>query len=237
MIGIGQRILSETNLLIDDKPHFFKSLITNPEKYLQWQDVEDCLNNPYVYQFELIGKDGVKIYVPQNKVAWIGDREVQDKRFLIDKFNEGNGLVILNYGFRNRDTMELLKEFESIFHINAAIHVYCGLDDATSFTIHDDYPANFIIQVEGTTDWKVFRNRISYMHRTGLMNDKLKDSDLDVEIEVTLEPGDALYIPSRAYHVARPVGKRLSMSIPCWSRLPTDPPNQSVDRNYYEIRS
>jgi hypothetical protein len=44
-----------------------------------------------------------------------------------------------------------------------------------------------------------------------------------------------LYIPSRAYHVAEPMGQRLSMSVPCWTRLPTDNPNEINDRNYYKV--
>jgi ribosomal protein L16 Arg81 hydroxylase len=235
MNDIGQRLLNETNLLIDDKPHFFKQLVKNPEEYLTWSDVESCLNNPYLYQFEMIDQYNTKIDIPQHKKAWIWDREIQDKRFLFDKFHQGHGLVIMNYGFHSQRTMELLKVFETLYQVNSAIHVYCGLQNSKSFTIHDDYPCNFIIQVEGRTRWKIFNNRISYMYRTGTMNGRLREEDLEVAIDVTLEPGDGLYIPSRMYHCAYPEGKRLSMSIPCWNRFPNDPPTNAVDRNFYRI--
>ena len=39
MNTIGQRILNETNLLVDDKPHFFKQLLANPGELFSWQDV------------------------------------------------------------------------------------------------------------------------------------------------------------------------------------------------------
>ena len=68
-----------------------------------------------------------------------------------------------------------------------------------------------------------------------MMNGKLKDEDLELAIEVELQPGDALYIPSRMYHKAMPDGKRLSMSIPCWNRFATDPLDNQADRNYYRI--
>lgn len=235
MNDIGQRILNETNLLIDDKPHYFKKLLENPSELLSWSDVEKCLNNPYLYDFEMIDPYNKKIDIPRSKKAWIWDRAVQDKGFLFEKFHQGNGLVIMNYGFYSEKTMHLLKIFETMFNVNAAIHVYCGLADAKSFGIHDDYPCNFIIQVEGTTRWKIYNNRISYLYRTGTMNGQLDHKDLDPAIEVDLEPGDALYIPSRMYHVAEPKGKRLSMSIPCWNRFATDPPDHQVDRNYYRI--
>ncbi len=235
MNDIGHRILNETNLLIDDKPAYFKQLLKNPSELLTWDDVESCLNRPELFQFEMIDRYNTKIDIPQSKKAWIWDRAVQNKQFMFDKLHEGNGLVIMNYGFYSEKTMHLLKIFETMFQVNSAIHVYCGLEGSKSFSIHDDYPCNFIIQVEGKTRWKVFNNRISYMYRTGTMNNRLSDKDLEIAIDVELEPGDALYIPSRMYHVAYPSEKRLSLSIPCWNRFPTDPADNAVDRNFYRI--
>ena len=73
------------------------------------------------------------------------------------------------------------------------------------------------------------------MYKVGTMNNRLRDDELDVAIDVELSPGDALYIPSRMYHCAYPTGKRLSMSIPCWNRFPTDPEENRIDRNMYRI--
>lgn len=239
---IGQKIFNETNLLIDDRPHHFKNFIDNPSEFVTWDTIEDCLNKPELFNFELISKDdNNKIEIPKYSKSWVWDHTVQDKPFLFDNFNKGHGLVIMNYGFYNRKTMELLNVFEQLFDVNAAIHVYCGLEDSASFPIHDDYPVNFIIQVEGKTRWKVFENRISYLHRIGTLNDRMpnriiNDNDLRVAIDVELEPGDALYIPSRCYHVAYPKGKRISMSIPCWVKYPNDPATQNSDRNWYSIR-
>lgn len=235
MNTIGQRILNETNLLVNDQPHFFKDLLANPSELLSWQDVENCMNNPYLYDFEMIDSQGFKVDIPRSQKAWMWGKTAQNKKFLFEKFHQGNSLIIMNYGFYNEKTNHLLDIFERTFDVNSAIHVYCGLTDAKSFTIHDDYPANFIIQVEGTTRWKVFNNRISYMYKVGTMNNRLNDDDLDVAIDVELSPGDALYIPSRMYHCAYPTGKRLSMSIPCWNRFPTDPEENRIDRTMYRI--
>jgi hypothetical protein len=235
MNDIGQRILNESSFLYDDQPHYYKQLITKPEEFLTWKDVEFCMNNPFLYDFEVIDSDNQKVSIPSSRKAWIWNREIQDKKFLFDKLHQGSSLIIMNYGFYSEKTMELLSIFENLFDVNAAIHVYCGLKGAKSFPIHDDYPANFIIQTEGSTRWKVFKNRISYLYRTGTMNNRLREEDLEIAIDVVLEPGDALYLPSRGFHVAYPEGKRLSMSIPCWNRLPTDPPENSADRTYYRI--
>lgn len=237
MTDISQRILKETDLITNDAPHYFEKLISNPEDYLTWDDIEHCMNNTTLYNFEVIGQDNTKIEVPQHRKSWIWDRSVQDKKFLFDRLHEGCGLVLLDYAFYSKNTNDLCRMFEDLFSINAAIHVYCGLKDAKSFNIHEDYPANFIIQVDGETRWQIFNNRVSYMHKTGILNNRLQEKDLDKVIDVVLKPGDALYIPSRMYHCAYPQGKRLSMSIPCWQKLPTEGPEGSVDRNYYRINT
>jgi len=236
MNAIGQRILNESNLLTDDKPCFFKGLLENPSDLLTWADVESCMNRPELFQFELIEPNtNQKVDIPEHTKAWIWDRKVQDKSFIFEKFNQGHSLVITNYGFYSEKTNHLLTIFEKLFYVNAAIHVYCGLTGARSFPIHDDYPCNFIFQVEGKTRWKVFKNRISYAYKTGTMNNVVKEEDLEVAIDVELEPGDGLYIPARCFHVAYPTDKRLSISIPCWNRFTTESPTTSVDRNYYRI--
>jgi len=233
---LGTVIMNQSNLLVEDKPYIFEGLIRNPQEIATWNDIENCLNNPALYEFEMIDQNSNKIQIPSYKKAWIYNKLVQDKQFLFDKFNNGATLIIMNYGFYNNMINHLLGTLENLFDIHASAHVYCGLEDTKSFTIHDDYPANFIFQIEGETKWQLFKNRISYLYQTGTMNGKLKKEDLELELEVNLKPGDAIYIPSRAYHCAYPKGKRISVSVPCWNRLPSDEPNTQIDRNIYNIR-
>ena len=235
MNGIGQRLVNETNLLYEDKAHYFKQLLPEVNELLSWDDVEDCFNKPELYNFEMIGQDNLKIEIPMDKKAWVFSKPVQDKAFMFERINKGFGFVIMDYAFHSKKTIELMNILEKIYMVNAAIHVYGGLADAKSFWIHEDYPSNFIFQAEGKTRWKIFHNRISTMYRSGTMNHQLKEEDLDLALDVVLEPGDALYIPSRAYHIAVPLGPRLSMSVPCWTRLPTDDPKETSDRNWYKI--
>lgn len=235
MLNIGQKILNAVNLDYDDQPAYIPQLLPNPEKFLTWADVEECANRPELWQFELIDQNNSKVEIPRSLKTWEYDRLIQDKKFIIDHINAGCSAVIPNYGYKNQYTNELLNVFERLFKVYAAIHVYCGLAGGKSFTIHDDYPVNFIIQVEGETRWKVFKNRISYLYGTGKMNGMLNEDMLEVAVDVVLKPGDALYIPSRAYHVAYPTGPRLSMSIPCWQKISTESRTLAADRNYYKI--
>lgn len=233
MHDIGQRLLNEANFIYDDRGYYFPQLIKNPSEFLTWKDVEICLNNPTLFEFELIDHASNKVNIDRYVRAWVPDKKVQDSCQMINHVNHGHTIIIMNYGYYSRKTQELLNVFERIFDIDGAIHVYGGLQGSKSFKIHDDYPSNFIIQVEGTTEWKIFKNRISSLYKTGTQQHILREDLLEVDVEVVLNPGDALYIPSRAYHCAYPTGKRLSMSIPCWPKMPGS--NQSADRNYYRL--
>lgn len=232
---IGQRFLKEANFFYEDKPYIFKSLITNYNDIASWNDIEHCMNNTQFYDFELIDKQNNKIEIPAYNKAWIFNKSVQEKDFIFDKVNNGYTAIITNYGFKNQTINSLLDTFENIFDIDAAAHLYCGLESSQSFTIHDDYPANFIFQIEGETKWKVFNNKISYLYRTGTMNGMLFEDQLEVAVEVVLQPGDCLYIPARTFHCAYPTDNRISVSIPCWNKLPTSEPTSSIDRNNYNI--
>jgi len=234
---LGARIVNETNLFYEDKPHYFKGLIENTSDLATWKSIEECINNPQFFNFELVGRDNMKLDIPAYNKAWITDKPVQEKSFVAEHVSNGDTLIITNYGFYNKSINSLLDTFEKIFDVNAAAHLYCGRKAGSkSFNIHEDYPVNFICQIEGKTRWQVFNNRISYLHRTGIMNNQLNEDMLDKEIDVVLEPGDVLYIPSRAYHAAIPEDEsRISISIPCWNRFPTDPIENSIDRNYYVI--
>jgi|TARA_B100000035_G_scaffold80794_1_gene67742 ribosomal protein L16 Arg81 hydroxylase len=233
MNDIGQRLVNEANFLWEDRAYHFPKLLANPLQFLTWGDVEYCANNPAFYEFEMIDHENNKVNIDRHVRSWVYDKTVQDARQLVSHINHGHTFIIMNYGFHSRETQELLKTFESIFAVDCAIHVYGGKEGSKSFNIHDDYPSNFIIQVEGETEWKIYKNRISSMLQTGFLQDQIREENLEVDLHVTLQPGDALYIPSRAYHCAFPRGERLSMSIPCWTRMPNS--TQTSDRNYYPI--
>jgi len=188
------------------------------------------LNTPSLYDIEIIDNQTTK-KISLEYVAKSWSRPIPEQRQLVDLFNQGNSAVINNYGFYNSATTQLLKIFEDVFNVNCNAHVYCGLDGSSSFKIHEDYPSNMIIQIDGCTSWRVFRNRVSQLLPTG---QQPNESELELDMEVVMEPGDALYIPARAYHVAMVSEKRLSISIPCWPRQDL-PSSMQIDRTYYKI--
>jgi hypothetical protein len=236
--NIIRRLTSEIDYFYNDYPYIFKNLIENPSELVSWKTIEDCMNRPEHFKMELINKkDSNKISIPEYEKSWSQlNRNIQDKKFIFDEFADGNSLIILNYGYYNKITSEFLKMFEDTFDVNADIHVYCGLENSSSFKIHCDNPANYICQIEGETEWTVFKNKMSVFCDVGEANKNVDTCPtiFKKEFSTILKPGDVLYIPPKQYHLAEPTGKRLSLSVPCWPKGA----NSSFinnDRNYYTI--
>ena len=121
------------------------------------------------------------------------------------------------------------------------MHLYAGIGECSSFRVHEDMPSNFIIQVEGETQWTVYKNKCSnIIDRTAtypeveLTYHGIEDMIpfLEKQVSTLLVPGDILYIPARCYHQAHPHGKRLSVSIPMQHMIPHIKP---IDRKYYAL--
>ena len=90
-------IINQTNLLVDDSPQYFPNLVPDVEKYITWNDIEYCMNNPQKFFFDVVGPDNKKITVPDYQVKWQTNL-VQDKQFLFDSLIQGHGMACLSYG-------------------------------------------------------------------------------------------------------------------------------------------
>lgn len=223
--------IKNTDLPVRDTPRYFPKALKNHQDFLSWDTVNVCLNNP-LFEFEIIGSNGLKLEIPKVLVPWI-KTPVNDKEFISQKISEGHGFIILNYGLYNKNTQRLLSEIEQTFNVQCDIHVYAGLANLSkSFEVHEDFTANFIIQVEGKTRWKVSNDRgLSLISVFNNSQYKPSLDNIKFDLDIVLEPGDMLYIPQRCYHVAMPDSKRLSMSVACW------PVDSNIPRKFLEIHS
>lgn len=212
----------------DDRP-VYKSIGSDyTSSLVNWTEVEEILNLN-LFRFEIIS-NGIKQSINQTKYFWYST-PVQDKNYISNSILSGSTFVILEY--RNKFTNNLLCEIEKYFDVICDAHVYGGLSvDSKSFNPHIDIPANFIVQVEGKTTWKIYKNTASDLFSQEEINSTSSYSDLELDFEILLNPGDILYIPARRFHEAIPIGKRLSISIPCRSKK-YDRSIVNLDRNYY----
>jgi hypothetical protein len=221
------------NLRYNDSPVVLKNFLTNPSQYVTWEDVEDVINSNSCY-IELI-RNQLKIDIPVFKYFWFA-KYTADKKFIIDGINSGDTFIINQYTAFKKQISDLCWAIETAFDVVTDAHVYGGLhDNCKSFKPHIDVPANFICQVEGTTHWQVYKNKCSYLlnhYETNTL--PIPPDTLEVDLDVMLEPGDVIYLPSRTFHGAFPKGQRLSISISCKSKDATSD-YINLDRNYYKI--
>jgi len=200
----------------------------NTSNLVNWQIVEECLNSN-LFRFEIIS-NSIKQNVSQSNYFWYST-PVQDKNFIFNMILSGATFVLLEY--RNKQTSELLHEIEKQFDVVCDAHVYGGISiDSKSFNPHVDIPSNFIVQVEGKTLWKIYKNQASDLFSQEEINSTSVKDNLELDFEILLNPGDILYVPARRFHEAIPNGKRLSISIPCRSKK-YDRNILNLDRNYY----
>ena len=214
---------------IDDTPQYFPNVIEEVYDWCSWKDVEQCINNPQFYELEFI-KNGEKLNLPVSPRIWSQPHIHKEDCYKL--FQDECGMIINNFQFISKKKCELLAGIERQFTVDAAMHVYCGIGGHGSFNIHEDYAHNFIIQVEGETEWTVYNNKASYL--VPKYEGTIDEKKLDVAIDVTMKAGDVLYIPARTYHRAKPKGQRLSVSIPMES-IRYDSQLIGEDRRWYEI--
>lgn len=204
--------LSNIDLLHNDKPLVVKNFIHDVDLLLSWQEVENVLNKNECKWMFLDNQESIT--VPTYKTEW--SKELQDKEFIHYLIKRGKTFSISEYSCHNQHTKFLSSEVERIFEVVSDLHVYGSTSsENSSFPIHYDFPYNFIIQCDGSCDWVVYKTRASGLIKQPGQKGLIDPSKLEKEIQVKLEPGDMLYIPSMQFHAAFPNSPRLSLSIPC----------------------
>jgi len=207
-------LIKKQNLNIFDGPFVVKNFLENVKDYCNWNTLNEAINSDIV-EWELVENKKQKVPIPWNKPFSTGIRQ-QNKQFIIDHVNNGTTFIISRCCILNANLKSLASDIQEAFPVACDIHIYGSKGvDSKSFDYHSDRPNNFIIQADGDTDWIVFKNRICNM--LPYETHSPKKEELTPSLEVTLSPGDLLYIPPRTYHAALPSMPRLSMSIPCIS--------------------
>jgi len=216
--------------IVNEHSIYEKDVIT-PNELLTWKDVENVINFNLGF-VDIIDNNSNKIDIPALNYFW-SSRIIQSKKSIFSLINSGNCFSITQCFYLNENINYLLSLIESKFDVICDAHLYGGLDtSANSFRPHIDIPSNFIIQIDGETHWKIYKNIASDMFPQEQIN-SMRVSNLELDYEVVLSPGDCIYIPPRRFHEAIPLGKRLSVSIPAASRKYSNA--LPVDRCLYEF--
>ena len=198
-------------LSLNSDPIILRGYIQDAHLLASWRDIEFCINNPWQYGPSIIHKKfNTKIPLKTEHSFWFG-KPIVDKRQVMDYVQQGHTLVLENFGVDSVATHEVCKRIEDFLNVSADMHLHCSLGPSASYPIHCDQAANFIVQVSGETEWKVFDKQGDPMYNSTITEAEAGDAIIDT----VLRPGDVLFIPARTYHKATPFEKRISISIPC----------------------
>lgn len=153
-------------------------------------------------------------------------RIVQDGRVLKDyvdldfksalEYHQKGATLLLRYAEKSSPRLkEVADEFAAAFHTPVDIQLYCTPENHNAFGWHYDVEEVFIIQTKGS---KTYQIRPNTVHPNPLVRSISKDFGYEnertpIEIKVTLEAGDFLYIPSGWWHIAKTQRESMHISI------------------------
>lgn len=182
--------------ILNLKPIYLPSSV---DKFFSWQELEFLLNlRPFVNIFR---------FKPTNfdPLEWGTDAWISDSNSLppsVINYYISKHVCYLHDASRvNKQVNQICNELEKLFDSAADAHIYFYLGKDFSgnpqgFHKHNDSSHNFIVQIEGTTNFKVW------------------DLDDTLIIDTIMTPGDSIFIPEKYYHYAHSLEKRLSISFP-----------------------
>jgi len=183
-----------------------------PSDILTWSQVEQYINdNIHNSDIVSIGQNGRR-----NNVYKSTEHSSTDTKSLVHEIQGGNSFVLNSMERYTKGLFYASNIVSQIHNKYVTTNIYGGLKNTSkSFGTHYDDQYVLILQLDGTSDWTVFRGVADGYT-------KILDNDTHLEIDVTgaLLPGDVLYIPYRRYHKCIPSSKRLSASISVDYHLP-----------------
>ena len=130
--------------------------------------------------------------------SWLSDVNTFPPE-LFDSIIRTKTCLIIDCSRVNQKINNLCQFLEIITKKPTDAHIYFTLNEKSkSFPPHIDENNNLIVQVEGISNLKIWKN----------------DTKLKPDIDIILKKGDAMYIPKNIYHQIISLTKRLSISFP-----------------------
>jgi hypothetical protein len=198
---INKRILSICKTL--NEYQYFNECVD--PGIITWDDVYEYFIPHTIRHVELL-RD-TKIDIPL-----VG--KFQDRHFILNEIAQGAMFCISNFWNINYTAQTFWEQFCDQYPGQSIdFHLYGGLvADTQSFPPHNDLAANFIVQLDGSCEWTIYNERATRQEALNYV--VYPESKLTIKTQQVLNPGDIIFIPSGVHHHCRPLGKRLSLSIP-----------------------
>lgn len=191
-------------------PGYFKNSF---DQLLRWKDVERLLNlRPFINpsRFESVNKREKMLQWPTRD--WLSDKTCYPPDVIQDVV-KNNTCLLYDCSRVSKKINSICNELEKITGRSADAHIYFTVNkNNPSFNIHNDISDNLIVQVYGESNIKVWNETSNTKYRqSSEISTSLNDTPT---IDVTLKPGDAIYVPKFYWHQVIALTKRMSVSFP-----------------------
>ena len=213
------------------KTNFIKNYSKN---LFSWQELEYLINiRP------LLSNKRVKILDPQKKDyvwhthGWMKDKNTYPPsliRSLLDEF-------VIYFTDMSRATKNINKfasNLEDIYKRHTDAHIYVCRDPKIEhpFAAHFDLQHNVIVQCEGKTNFKVWKEVEDHTLKKTIQLDMSNEKPI---LDVIMENGDAIWIPRYYPHQAISLTPRLSVSFPFSDNKGSSHEKSFEDRNWINL--
>ncbi|KAL1494507.1 hypothetical protein ABEB36_010094 [Hypothenemus hampei] len=124
---------------------------------------------------------------------------------LWDYYNNGCSVRVLNPHTYDQNIHSIIASLQEYFGTMVGANVYLTPPDSQGFAPHFDDIEAFVIQLEGSKYWKLYKPKESdVLARDSSLNFNAKDLDAPFK-EVKLNAGDILYFPRGVIHEGRTI--------------------------------
>jgi ribosomal protein L16 Arg81 hydroxylase len=132
----------------------------------------------------------------------VGGQRIVNERAVVNLFREG-----ASFGITGADShWPPLRSIVDCFHdaLLESVHanIYCSPPNTQGFQCHYDLHEVFVLQVEGTKHWRVFRPFVDAPIESWRREEGQEALQTDAYVDVVLQKGDVLYVPRGHWHYA-----------------------------------
>ena len=217
----------ECKFLIDYVENYCPNLLT-------WKEFADLINiRP------LLTQERVKLLDPKKRIfkwythGWMKDVNTYPPSLIRALLDE----IVIYFSDMSRSTKNI-NDFASFLedqyerHIDAHIYVCRDPNIEHPFAAHFDMQHNVIVQCEGKTNFKVWKEVEDHSIEKKIQLDMSNEKPI---LDVIMEVGDAIWIPRYYPHQAISLTPRLSVSFPFNDTENTAHKDHFEDRNWVTL--
>jgi hypothetical protein len=170
-----------------------------------WSDLNRCLEFSQTWDSHNVKMilDGEPI--PPIKYCPEG---ILDRSLVADFLDQGATLVLVGFETLSDGTSSLSKSIQAATGGLVCGNLYFSQKGHAGFKPHFDTQEVFVIQIAGEKTWKIYESQFEHpmlipgFHQMSFSREFHDQNMGAIETEVTLTPGDVIYLPRGKYHAA-----------------------------------